>query len=368
MKTKNNEESIKVLPGIDTLYYFIPLSDMNYIQFYENFIEKEYIDDNFKFLGYSGKSKGFVGSWFEYSVLDEKYNIFIPLFKVGFKSPYKQKNVPNIYVQLLATGIYLYGLENLILKVSEALGVYLDVLNEFGDDFSLYKLSRVDVNMFVNYDFSQANWQCFRSPARSYTQNFSDGYEYVNGTKLETIYLGKRSSPICLRLYDKKKELMDNQKKNPLKYIIMADYFKRNGFTSDDTIWNIEFMIKSEGLRSYGLYNINDLFSKIGSVFKDLMTKYVFLGFDSHRYEKLRKSKHISRVPPNPVWEYLREAYNLYDSDVVERKVKKYDVDYQKYYLEKVLNDLVKANIIGVDVESIISHINLLFNNKREVV
>jgi len=362
---KVESESIKVLPGIDTLYYFIPLSDCNYIEFYENFVEKEYIDDNFQFLGYSGKNTGFVGSWFQYSLLDEKYDIRIPLFKVGFKSPFKQKNVPNIYIQLLATGIYLYGLETLILKVGESLGVYLDFLNSFADEFDFYKLSRVDVNMFVNYDFSNANWQCFKSPARSYTQNFLNGYEFVNGTKLETIYLGKRSSPICLRLYNKTKELVDNSKKNALKYIIMTDYFETNGFVENDVIWNIEFMIKSQGLRSYGLYNINDLFTKIGCVFKDLMSKYVFLGFDSYRYEKLRKSKNLHRVPPHPVWEYFRESYNLYDSDLVVRNVKKYRVDYQKYYMQKISSDFVKARLIGVDVQNILNHLISFYHSAK---
>lgn len=361
---KRENEDIKTLPGIDTLYYFIPISDLNYIEFYNDFVENEYISDNWKFLGYSSKNTGFVGSWFEYSIKSDKYGLNIPIFKVGFKSPFKQKNVPNIYVQLLANGIYLLGLENLIREVSLVLGEYLEVLSYIDDDFTLFQVSRVDVNMFVEYDFSKANWQCFKSSARSYTQNFVDGYEFVNGTELETIYLGKRSSDVCLRVYNKLRELETQKKKNPLKYIIMSDYFERNGFVDTQSIWNIEFMLKREALKSYGIYTISDLFLKIGSVFKDLMTKYVFLGFDSEKYARLRKSKHLNRVPPSSIWEYFRDSFNIYDSDFVERNVKKYDVDYDRYYKEKLVSDIVKAKMIGVDVENILRHIFKVLGKK----
>ena len=64
--------------------------------------------ENTEFLGYSGKESGFVGTWFrvDFSGSEE---FPIPLFKVGFKSGDKQKNVNNIYVQLLGSGIYFLG-------------------------------------------------------------------------------------------------------------------------------------------------------------------------------------------------------------------------------------------------------------------
>jgi len=327
--------------GIDTLYYFADISGDNYTKIYNEMILKEKFFEDFEFLGYSGKNTGFVGSWFKYSIpTNIRANgklLNLTLFRVGFKNPDKQKNVKNVYIQLYAEGIYYYGLEDLLQFIDELFTSYGLVAKE-------YYVSRADINMFTNYDFSNIQKEMFKVPSRSTEiitnedediQIKEDGKVKVYYTdKLETIYFGSRSSDINLKIYDKAKEL----KKNGLlgsKYLLMYSYLKENGLDTE-TLWNVEFSLKRKGLLSYGVNTIQDLLQKAGSIFKDLMSKYVFLGYDVEKIESYRKSRNLSRLSPYFIWDFLKNSYNRYDSVPVKREIKKYSSNSIEKLIEKI--------------------------------
>ncbi|OCS02382.1 hypothetical protein, partial [Campylobacter fetus] len=157
---KNNKEAIKVLGGIDSFYFFVDTSKLNnqlYKSLYENELKNCVCSiANMKSLGYSGKTKGFVGSWFEVFENDRD----IPLFRIGFKDPEKQNNVNNIYIQLNGSGIYLLGFSGLLDYIKNWLSCLLECKINLND----FICSRVDINCFINgFDFSGINANMFHS-------------------------------------------------------------------------------------------------------------------------------------------------------------------------------------------------------------
>jgi hypothetical protein len=370
----NIPQDVRVIGGIDTLYYFADISGENYNKIYDELISNEKFFPGFEFLGYSGKSTGFVGSWFDYKEKGKyTYNgkkLDIRLFRVGFKSPYKQMNVKNVYIQLYAEGIYYLGLENLIQFVEEKFA-------EFGLFADEYYVSRADINAFVNYDFSKINYSMFKVPSRAKESIRNLEFdtktkEYTGNARLETLYFGSKSSDINLKIYDKKKELFTNGIPASAKALVMLTYFLKNGINlPNDDVWNIEFSLKRRGLKSYGIDTIQDLLNKAGNVFKDLMTKYVFLGYDVKKIESYRKSKNLSRLSPHSIWEVIREGYNRYDIVPVQRIIKYYKSNVNEVLLQKIrvnLNDL--SNNLEIPLKDVVDLVlrSLSFNNKRKVV
>jgi len=329
-------QSVRIVGGIDTLYFFADVAGENYNKIYYELIVNGKFFEGFEFIGYSGKNTGFVGSWFVYKEKsDIKVNgkfLDVSLFRVGFKNPDKQKNVKNVYIQLYAEGIYYLGLENLLQYIDE-------LFRSYGLEVSEYYVSRADINAFVNYDFSDIKKEMFKVPSRSVEIIENEEVEIKIDTKtktfvtnkLETLYFGSRKSDINLKIYNKKKELMPNGMPNNTKFFVMLKYFETNGIDLlNGSVWNVEFSLKRKGLLSYGINTISDLLLKAGNVFKDLMSKYVFLGYDVNKIENYRKSKNLSKLLPHIIWTFISNSYDSYSVVPVKRVIKYYKADVNK--------------------------------------
>lgn len=146
-------ENIKMISGIDSLYYFCE-SNENYDElfldildqieekkgvFEKKYIEYENSDINISInnisLNYRGKAEGFY--WF----ID--VNEF---FKIGFKDKLKNRELNDIRVQLQGVGIYTIGIRSLIDFIDKKL------LLNFTTGYK--PITRADLNTFVQYDFS----------------------------------------------------------------------------------------------------------------------------------------------------------------------------------------------------------------------
>jgi hypothetical protein len=214
--------------------------------------------------------------------------------------------------------------------------------------------------MFVNYDFGSFDWKNFRSRSVVKKSTYSDvqdigkhGFVYYT-KRLETLYLGSRNSPIHFKIYDKALELVKkvhpNNQDSINKYVVMLEYFKKNNMEYSKSLWNIEFSLKRAGLQEYGIDTVRDLLEKAGSVFRDLMQRYVLLDADEHTLDKYRRSNSLNKIPIASIWNYFRDSYSLYDSKPAYRTVKERKDANKSYRLSKIKDVLENSFKADIDI------------------
>ncbi len=314
MPTLNKVEECRVLGGIDTLYFFVDTARSElYHKIWSLISLEQFQREGYSFLGFSGKSRGFVGAWFTYrrdSVL---------LFRVGFKDPSKQKNVKNIQVQLYASGIYYLGFFDLLHLVKAELSSLLEIDLEY----SHFITSRVDLNAFVDgFDFSKISAEMFRSrfacsephSSSQYAFDLDDTYNYSKHQKLQSLYLGSRDNSLYFKIYDKRLEMMsrfEHGGEESFQATIKQAYLHEHGLSSDH-LWNIEFTLKREVLKQFSIFTVADLIDLGNSVFKTLATNCSFLGFDTDLINKSKSQNNVSRLPVHPIWQKIIDDYDFF--------------------------------------------------------
>lgn len=301
--------SIKTLSGIDSLYYFLETKSEQYQKVFEEFkkevldleklaieyetkkqllsaeelakegiVVKEHpvIEFNGHEFFYLGKAKGFY--WIELSAGG---------FKAGLKSSTENIGLNDIQIQLLASGIYSAGVKDLVEYIDD---VFYPLITD------KKPITRVDLNCFIQYDLSFIDRTMFVSKKKKYTDIYK---EQGSGTVLETLYVGR--SPFKLRIYDKIKELKNSPKKE-----LMEIYFIVNGFKLTQPIFNIEFEIKRDFLKTYKLLDVDSVLANAQTLFKK-STEMICLKDvpkDSEPNEKYN-------APIHPIWEHIGSVYNV---------------------------------------------------------
>lgn len=321
--SNNNVDECRILGGIDTLYTFVDTSSSEalYQKIWDLVKLNNWNKDKYEYLNFSGRKSGFIGAWYKH--FDNKG---ISLFRIGFKDPKKQKQVKNIQIQLYGAGIYSYGFKNLIEYVKIEISSLLMVDLSY-DDFIP---SRVDLNAFIDgYDFGSLSPEMFKTRF-SFSKNINDeiiyedekSYEYHKYRTLQTLYFGTASSPVSFKIYDKLAEIDTND--DVLSSSIKRAYLAFNGLCSDH-IWNCEFKIKREVLKQYSINTFTDLMEKADNLFKDLMTRVVFLGYDIEKIQNYKISKSLNKLPPHKIWDKISNDYTFFSgTSDVERVYKRY--------------------------------------------
>lgn len=331
-----------MLHGIDTLYYFCE-SNTNYDNlfldildqmedrkgvFLKKDIEFENSDINILIkdtpLNYLGKSEGFY--WFK------DINEF---FKIGFKDYKTNRALNDIRVQLQGIGIYTVGIKSLIEFINK------ELLKEYITQY--YPITRVDLNTFVQYDFSFVSREMFSTRKRSYATVSEIG----NHKSLQTIYVGK--SPFLLRLYNKKEELKKNRKKD-----LMFEYFANNGFNLEDDIYNIEFELHRIHLKQYNINTVDEILTNAVNIFKQSMDNIRLIDTTNITHNDI-KNNSKSRANTLPIWSHIKDSYNLKEFlqtslplNRLKRKISIYDEN--KFKLE-IIAILRRAFINKLQVE-----------------
>lgn len=344
-------EECTILGGIDTLYCFLDCVGLASKELYQTLWNSvndgSFVREHYHHLGFSGKKHGFIGAWYSYVGRD-----CIPLFRVGFKDPTKQKQVKNIFIQFEASGIYSLGFHGLLNFVKAEFSHLLnfDVTN---DDLLT---SRVDLNAFIDgYDFSTLDADMFRHSFKG-SQTIKDeclddisydveSFEYRSRRGIETLYLGSRSSPLYMKIYDKFKEM--NSKNSDISTMVKRYFFLSNDLKSDH-LWNLEFTIKKEVLSQYGVLTVSHLLLLADSIFRDLMSRTVFLGYDLDKISSFRNSKNISKLPPHEIWTKISDSYKFCNYDVdVQRVYKEYKKGSRRWSSDTIIREIRKQKDLG---------------------
>ncbi len=286
-----NFTELKTIPGIDTLYYFCETNEHyptlyneigSSLQLEQELMEIRGVDTNladltiminnepFKHLG---KAEGYL--WF----VDINN-----LFKIGFKDAETNINLHNIRVQLLANGLYAIGINELI--------GYID--NDFKEVITGYKpITRVDLNSFVQFDLSFIDESMFATRKRD-----MDIRKKLQSNMMQTIYVGKK--PFLLRVYNKREELKKSTKER-----LMKVYFNEYGFDYNEPIFNVEFEMHRQFLRTYNIDTVEDLLENAVQLFAECIDAIRLIDNDTvtatNRY----------RASTHPIWEQIKNAYTL---------------------------------------------------------
>lgn len=340
--------AIRLLGGIDSYYFFIDndvLNERLYRLIYENQIKNNDLEiENTEFLGYSGKESGFVGTWFRVDFGGSE-EFPIPLFKVGFKSGDKQKNVNNIYVQLLGSGIYFLG----FLGVLEYAQKWFTSLLGVNVSLEHFINSRVDVNCFIGgYDFSTINHKMFFSSFVKFDtiKTFGGANE-----RLETLYLGARNAKYSFKIYDKRKELFKSLDK--ISNYIKVYFFKKHGFDFKTELWNAEFSLKREFLKEFKTSNAAELLDNFYTIYQYCFSKLRFLGYDIDKIERYKINNNLNKLKSEPIWDKI--LYNdtfsvkIKNSDI-KRTVKRYLVDKENNAYKQISLIMTKLVLSGYKI------------------
>lgn len=258
-------------------------------------------DTTFNYLGFA---EGYY--WFR------DHNEF---FKIGFKDKQKQRRLHDIRVQLQGRGIYTLGITPLL--------DYIDSILE-GYTTGLKPIIRVDVNAFVQYDFSFVD----RSMFVTRKKNYSTISEIGDANSIQTLYVGK--PPFMLRLYNKTLEMKKSKKEE-----LMREYLANYGFDLEAPIFNVEFQMHRPHLKAFGVQTVDDLLLNVNNLFKCAMDEIRLINTSSVSENGIEhNNKH--RAQTLPIWEQIKEQFDAKEFLQIQTDLKRikrieYLYDYERF-------------------------------------
>ncbi|HOI82772.1 MAG TPA: hypothetical protein PKW30_00535, partial [Campylobacterales bacterium] len=293
-------ENIKIISGIDTLYFFIETNEdydslfLDVLDQYEDYIDRftrleaDYKNEDIAVnigkctFTHIGMAQGFY--WFK------DINGF---FRFGIKDKRKNRGLHNIQVQLTADGIYSVGIKSI-----------LELIDSIFTEFSMGQklITRADLNAFTTYDFSTISKDMFVTRKKQFTEFKAIGSK----NSLSTIYVGRK--PFLLRMYDKKQELIANGKKEEL----MSEYLASHGIdiSSGEPLWNIEFELHRDHLKSFSISSVDELLTNAKAIFEKCMEDVRLIDIDTLT-QKMIDGGHANRAETMSIWDRIKTSYDI---------------------------------------------------------
>lgn len=353
-----NVKNIPFASGIDALYYFAQ-SGAFYDRLYEDIINQ--IEDKkayFKSLNYQYTDNDIIvkinGIDVVYSGMgrDGFHWFNHDFFRSGFKDPEKAMNIHNIRIQLNAVGIYTLGLKSLIEYVNTKF------LGEF--TMKVFPITRIDLNMFIQHDFSYLRKEMILSKKQNHSANIG---ERSNAYELETYYVGKK--PFLLRIYNKHKELTTA---SAIKREIMHNHFGIHGMDLEKPIFNVEFEMHREYLKQYGIDTIEDALKRATVLFKNACDQIRLIDPNSVS-EKTLNSSNRKRAGTLPVWNHIKYHYDITEFmqiDTPLEKIERISFRYSLQDAEKTMKKVITRLLVHGNDPTLLFFLDVLQRAKTE--
>ncbi|MDD5717458.1 MAG: hypothetical protein PHW64_06605 [Sulfuricurvum sp.] len=344
--------------GVDALYYFAQ-SGAFYDRLYQNIIDQ--IEDKkayFKSLNYQYADNDIIvninGIDVVYSGMgrDGFHWFNHDFFRSGFKDPEKAMNIHNIRIQLNSAGIYTLGLKSLIEYVNTK---YLG-----GYTMNVFPITRIDLNMFIQHDFSYLRKEMILSKKQNHSAAIG---ERSNAYELETYYVGKK--PFLLRIYNKHKEL---QGAIPIKREIMYNHFGIHGMDLEKPIFNVEFEMHREYLKQYGIDTIDDALKRARVLFKNACDQIKLIDPESIS-EKALNSSNRKRATISPIWNHIKYHYDITEFmqiDTPLEKIEKISFRYSLQDAEKTMKKVITRLLVHGNDPTLLFFLDVLQRAKAE--
>jgi len=314
LEEQNSEDNTEIarprtISGIDALYFHLEIPYEDYSEFYHKSLLARVLELDTNFIM---KSYDYDKQFTYFDVTNDTLLGLAPdvvLCTIGFKNLNLKDNRDFITIQASSIALNYYGYKecyDLIREQVEILG--LPILKS--------KASRLDLNTYViNHNFDYLTYSLFSTKMRNNAEN--GGYDtWKHKDRLNGFNLGSRKSKgIYLRMYDKWLELM--QSKNAdialIKMKILSEKYehkykeKLSGNMPPD-IWQVEFELKRDILRRYGIDTVEDVFIKADSIHKDITLNQVRL------INPIRAKKRD--CPTSEIWKMISDNYSVFKDNV----------------------------------------------------
>jgi len=180
-----------------------------------------------------------------------RYHFAFPEYHLYIGKSAQADKSPNVYVSINAQAHWLNGLPAVLAQISE------DIVF-FGGYIDRFQTSRCDLcadfklRGGLTFDFLQAH-----KVSRSKKTN-----PYFDLDDMETFYVGAKSAPVQLRIYNKGLEVQRKGVKLWFGQLWEDDSFQ--------DVWRVEFQLRRAALKSFQINSVEELNAQAGGVWKNL--------------------------------------------------------------------------------------------------
>ncbi len=232
---------------------------------------------------------------YSYILHNSGYQINIAQYKS------KLENFSPLQIRISSEYLWAYGL-------SDAWSmIYNWIVETFGNVIS-EKVCRLDlcthvsdVDLITNHEIS-------------YKGNFKKRETFYTGKNISAITFGRRTGKnIYCRIYNKSLEIQEKKQKTWFYGI-----WKNNNINIKN-VWNIEFEIKSELLRSYSINTVHDVLEHLQDLWLFCTNKWLV--------KVDRTNTRIERCITNNDWLELQKAYINFNSKGMVKREKQIELD-----------------------------------------
>lgn len=204
-------------------------------------------------------------------------------------------NFSPIRIRISSDYLWAYG-------ISQSWGIIYNWITETFGNIEIDKVSRVDlcshvsdIDFITNYD-------------TSYKGNFKNKQTFYSGNNINCITFGSRKNKnIYCRIYNKTLEIREKRHKT-----WFLPIWQENKLNIDN-VWNVEFELKSELLRSLNVISVNDTINHLQDLWKYCTCQWL---------QKIdRTNKKTERCNINANWINIQNNFDNFSSiGLIERK------------------------------------------------
>lgn len=214
----------------------------------------------------------------------------------------KIKNFSPLQIRISSEYLWSYGIKTSWNIISNW------ITNTFGNIIS-NKVCRLDLCTHVSgMDFITNYEYCYKGHFKKYDKTFHFG------NSINSITFGSRKGKnIYCRIYNKTLEIKETKKK-----YWFFDIWNEHGLDIDN-VWNLEFELKSEFLRSMKILSIEDTLSNISNLWFYCTSEWLI------RVD--RTNKRIDRCPINQSWLELQKAFGDFNNNNFIKREKQISLD-----------------------------------------
>lgn len=211
------------------------------------------------------------------------YHLQFPLWNLFFSnSDYAYAPTPNAYLSINSQLLWTHWLP-------AALDPPLRWMHECGTEIPGDKPSRVDLTA----DFFIPGGLTFEFLEESRCSRAKKVSQFSQRKRLQSYYVGEKSSPIQLRIYDKGAEIAAVSHKE-----WMCDIWERESAVD---VWRVEYQLRRSVLKKFKIYTTTDLIENLAAL-------WVYCTEEFCSFRRRGVSSNISRCPNHPWWRSVIEA------------------------------------------------------------